>query len=330
MQSISKTTVSQSTAQQIICGVFGAQTRIRSFWELTEGYFNAAFAIELDDGRRCVLKVAPPDSIRVLRYEQQIMSAEVVVMQLVRQSTTMPVPAIYAFDASRRILGSPFFLMQFVPGVPLHKLRNTLSPAEQQTIDRTVGVYLRQMNDISGPSFGYAAPSAPRYNFWAEAFSQMLKDVLADGAALDVPLPLPYGALHELLRAWFSVLADVTRPQLVHWDLWDGNIFIDPATKRITGIIDFERALWGDPLMEFQYRGLVDPPDFAAGYGRPMLETPRARQRRVLYNIYLYLIMVIECVYRQYPTQDQERWAREQFVADLERLAVDGTASALD
>jgi aminoglycoside phosphotransferase (APT) family kinase protein len=163
MQSISKTRVSQPTAQQIICSVFGTQAGIRSFWELTEGYFNAAYAIELDDGRRCVLKVAPPDSIRVLRYEQQIMSAEVAVMQLVRQSTTMPVPAIYAFDTSRRILGSPFFLMEFVPGVPLHTLRTTLSPTEQQTIDRAVGAYLREMNDISGPSFGYAAPSAPRY-----------------------------------------------------------------------------------------------------------------------------------------------------------------------
>jgi aminoglycoside phosphotransferase (APT) family kinase protein len=330
MQSISKTRVSQSTAQQIIGSVFGAQAGIRSFWELTEGYFNAVYAIALDDGRTCVLKAAPPDTIRVLRYEQQIMSAEVSIMQLVQQSTTMPVPAIYAVDASRRILGSPFFLMEFVPGIPLHKLRNMLSPAEQQSIDRTVGAYLRQMNDIVGPSFGYAAPTAPRYRSWAEAFLQMLDDVLADGAALDVPLPLPYGTMREWLRAWSHVLADVTRPQLVHWDLWDGNIFIDPATRQIAGIIDFERALWGDPLMEFQFRGLVDPPDVAAGYGRPMLETPRARQRRLLYNIYLYLIMVIECAYRQYPTHDQERWAREQLAAELERLAVDDTASAVD
>jgi fructosamine-3-kinase len=156
----------------------------------------------------------------------------------------------------------------------------------------------------------------------------MLGDVLADGAALDVPLP--YDTLRERLRAWSDVLTDVTTPQLVHWDLWDGNIFIDPATKQITGIIDFERALWGDPLMEFQFRGLVEPADFAVGYGRPMLERPRARQRRLLYNIYLYLIMVIEYSHRQYPTHDQEHWAREQLAGELERLAVDGSASALD
>jgi hypothetical protein len=43
--------------------------------------------------------------------------------------------------------------------------------------------------------------------------------------------------------------------------------------------------------------------------------------RRTLYNIYLYLIMVIEGSYRNYETDDQERWARQQLAADLERLS---------
>lgn len=323
MQSISKTVVAPATALQIVRSVFGAQISMRSFSELTEGFFNAAYTIELSDGHVCVLKVAPPASVRVLRYEQQIMSAEVEVMRLVRQSTTMPVPAIYAFDTSRQILDSPYFLMEFVPGVSLHKLRPTLSPAEQQAIDRAMGAYLRQMNDITGQTFGYAVPSAPRYSSWAEAFQQMLEDVLVDGEALAIPLPLPYGELRQRLSEQSNVLTDVTTPGLVHWDLWDGNIMIDPATRAVTGVLDFERALWGDPLMEFQFQTMDAQPDFATGYGHPMLATPRARQRRVLYNIYLYLIMVIECTYRQYPTQDQELWAREQLTRDLERLGMD-------
>jgi aminoglycoside phosphotransferase (APT) family kinase protein len=330
MQSISKTVVGQSAAQQIVEGVFGADARIRSFEELTEGYFNAAYAIELADGHKYVLKVAPPAAVRVLRYEQQIMSAEVAVMRLVREATTLPVPAIYDFDSSRRILDSPFFLMEFVPGVPLDKIRATLTPPEQQAIDRALGAYLRQMNDIVGQSFGYAAPAAQRHSSWAEAFQQMLDDVLADGAALDVALPMPYPALHQRLREQSAVLADVTTPLLVHWDLWDGNLFIDPHTKQLSGIIDFERALWGDPLMEFQFRGLVEPPDFAAGYRRRMLETPRQRQRRILYDIYLYLIMVIECTYRQYPTQNQERWASEQLAQALDRLVAGSAGGTAD
>jgi hypothetical protein len=36
--------------------------------------------------------------------------------------------------------------------------------------------------------------------------------------------------------------------------------------------------------------------------------------------------MVIECAYRQYPTQDQERWAREQLARELDRLVADGAS----
>jgi aminoglycoside phosphotransferase (APT) family kinase protein len=148
----------------------------------------------------------------------------------------------------------------------------------------------------------------------------MFDDLLADGEARRVPLPLDYAALRARVEAVTPVLDEVQTPQLVHWDLWDGNIFVDGPSGRITGIIDFERALWGDPLMEFQYRTLETTPAFRLGYGRSLLESPTAPARRTLYNLYLYLIMIIECSYRAYETDDQEQWARQQLLAELARL----------
>jgi aminoglycoside phosphotransferase (APT) family kinase protein len=321
-RSISKMTVPTAAAQAICFDAFGGEAIVRTFQELTDGYFNAAYLIELADDRRCVLKVAPPAAVRVLRYEHDIMHAEVEVMRLVRAHTTMPVPEIYRFDASGHLLESPFFLMEFVPGVALDKLRSTLAPADQQAIDREVGAYLRQMNGIVGVSFGYIAPPAKRYGAWRPAFLAMLDDVLADGAAMEVGLLQPYDVIRRQVERCAAVLDEVITPQLVHWDLWDGNIFVDPATHAILGVIDFERALWGDPLMEVQYRRLEAPAGFAEGYGRPLLSTPAERLRRVLYNIYLYLIIVIEAAYRQYESQDLELWARQQLAQELERLAV--------
>ena len=323
MQSISKTVVPEPAARAIVADAFGAGARLRSFEELTEGFFNAAYAIALGDGRRCVLKVAPPPGVPVLRYERDIIHAEVAAMRLVKQRTSMPVPAICWFDASRRRLPSPFYLMEYVEGTPLHKLRDALSIDEQRAIDREAIGYLRQMNEIAADSFGYLAPAAARYPSWPAAFLGMVEGVLRDGEAARVELPRPYDALRELIRERAGVLAQVTAPRLVHWDLWDGNIFVDPATRRIAGVIDFERALWGDPLMEFQFRAPANLPELDDAYGRRMLETGPQRQRRLLYNIYLYLIMVIECTYRQYPTDDQERWAREQLAQDLERLSAE-------
>ncbi|MEW5869503.1 MAG: hypothetical protein AB1894_09520 [Chloroflexota bacterium] len=56
------------------------------------------------------------------------------------------------------------------------------------------------------------------------------------------------------------------------------------------------------------------------GYGVDLLATPGARIRRTLYNIYLWLIMIIECTYRQYETKDQESWARGKLIEEVERL----------
>jgi hypothetical protein len=53
----------------------------------------------------------------------------------------------------------------------------------------------------------------------------------------------------------------------VQWDLWDGNVLVDPASGALTGYLDFERALWGDPLLEFQFGPHGRAADVVAGYG---------------------------------------------------------------
>ena len=317
MKSLSKTPVSLEQAQAI------AQTHLgqplNSFAELADGYFNAAYRLDLADGSTRVLKVAPLGQIRVLRYEKNIMQAEVGALRLVRQQTEMPVPQVYIHDTSRAILPADYFLMDFIPGISFWNLRKDLPESDQQAIERESGRFLRQMNQIRGQGFGYFA-AAERFPNWPECFDHMIQGVLQDGQDAGIVLPLAYDDLLSFARSKYDCLRSVTTPSLVHWDLWDGNIFVDPATRAITGIIDFERALWGDPLMEVGFGAFGDNPHFRAGYGEDLLAVPGASTRKTLYNIYLYLIMVIECTYRQYETQDQETWARAMLAAALEKL----------
>ena len=37
----------------------------------------------------------------------------------------------------------------------------------------------------------------------------------------------------------------------MHNDLWQGNVLLDPETGDVHGVLDFERALFGDPLQDF-------------------------------------------------------------------------------
>lgn len=323
MHSVSKTVISRDTAGTLIAAAFGPQAALSEFQELTDGFFNAAYLVGLASGERYVLKIAPPAAVRVLRYEQNIMHAEVAAIGLIQRTTTVPVPTIYRFDESRRLLDVPYFIMDYLPGISLHTARPGLAPQDQLAIDTAIGGYLREINAQTGTTFGYLAPTAPQHSSWKVAFLQMVDAVLADGADIGVRLPLAYERLRKAIVQAADALDEVATPQLVHWDLWDGNIFIDPATGTITGIIDFERALWADPLMEFQFRTLETAPGFQQGYGRTMLATPSQRLRRVLYNIYLYLIMIIECAYREFATNNQEIWARGQLDQALAALAAE-------
>jgi aminoglycoside phosphotransferase (APT) family kinase protein len=326
---ISKTIVTPETAQAILASHMGNQTRIAAFEELKEGYFNAAYRVDLSDGLKCVLKVAPPPEVHILRYEHDILRAEVEVMRLVKMRTEMPVPAILFHDATCTILPSPYYLMEFIQGQPLHKLRASLSESEQAEIDRAMGRYLRQMNAIASPTFGYYAQVEPPLPTWRETFDRMLGGVLQDGLqagdlfGVEIELPVPYEALHQLARRCYAALDEVQTPALVHWDLWDGNIFIAPtrAGPCIRGVIDFERSLWADPLMEVNFGAFGFNPHFLEGYGLELPLTPTQQVRRTLYNIYLFLIMVIECTYRRYPNHDQENWARGRLAQEIEQLA---------
>lgn len=319
MQSISKTVVNLATAQQIVAELFADRIQLLRFDELTDGWFNAAYTLELSDGRRFVLKVAPSAEVEVLRYERDMMDAEVTVMRLVQQQTSVPLPEVVHYDTSCRLLPSPFFLMTWVPGRSLKQVRASLSPEEEAMVDGAVGSYLRQINAIHNDSFGYAAASAPRFSRWSDSFANMLENVLLDAEAKSVVLPRPYAQFRKLLQSALPVFDDVQTPQLVHGDLWDANVFGDPTTKRVTGLIDFERALWGDPLMEAQFM-FGQSPAFFAQYGPSPLDGPRAHLRRLFYNVYLFLITKVESRYRQYANPELEQSAYLQLNEHVEQL----------
>jgi aminoglycoside phosphotransferase (APT) family kinase protein len=94
---------------------------------------------------------------------------------------------------------------------------------------------------------------------------------------------------------------------LVHFDLWDGNILVEPSSAghRISALIDAERAFWGDPLAEFVslalYGDIERDTAFLDGYrgaGGTVTFDVAARRRLSLYRAYLYLIMWVETVPR--------------------------------
>lgn len=323
--SYSKVQIAEAAVREIVTRQFGTARKLERFSELKDGMFNFAAFLELDDGLKCVLKAAPPPDVTVLGYERDIMRAEVEAMRLVRQQTDVPVPQVLVYDDTRSLLPGSFFLMEYLPGVPFNKLRERLPQQAQAQVEREMGRFTRTLASIRGASFGYWGQPEPPGVSWRACFAHMLQGVITDGMAINVRMPISYAEIYRLAERHFNALDDVREPRLVHWDLWDGNVFVDPPTLRVTGLVDFERAMWADPLMEAIFGYPSPDTEYVRGYGEPLFSTPSEYQRRALYNTYLFLIMVIECYYRRFDNSDQENWARARLDETLAWLRGEGS-----
>ncbi len=293
--------------------------------ELSEGYFNVAYLLRARDGREVVVKVAPAAGTPVMSSETGIMAAEVAAMELVAtHAPEVPAPRVLRFDDTGAVCDAPYVVMTVLPGASLSSLGDGLDPASRDRVWHEVGRLTRLVNQVQGPAFGYLAQPGMHGHDWAEVFTTMLGWTLDDAARMQVELPVPPERVRTLLSRDRRVFEEVRTPQLVHWDLWAGNVFV--ADGQVTGLIDWERSLWGDPLLEVGFRTYAESEVFLAGYGRAGL-SPTERLRALWYDVYLLLIAAQEGAFRHYADDGIRQWAADLLPGRLAEIEGAGGVS---
>lgn len=309
MESFTKVKLDDRQLGVVTVRAFGADAAVIASRELTGGFFNTAYDLELNDGRSVILKVAPSPETEILSYEKDILRAEVEALRLVHAAGGIPVPEVYFYDGSLQLIPCPYFFMEKIAGLPYSEVKESLSAEQQYSIEYELGAYQRLINEIKGPYFGLLADdSAAAGKSWRDTFLAMLQNVLQDAVRLGAELPAPLQEIELALEPYLPALDKVTQPRLIHWDLWNGNLFVQDGA--VVSIIDWERAMWGDVLMENYFRHFENSQAFYKGYGSDF-KSPDELQRIKLYDLYLDLIMVIECYPRQYKDENYVRWTRD-------------------
>jgi fructosamine-3-kinase len=140
----------------------------------------------------------------------------------------------------------------------------------------------------------------------------MIQAILDDATDWAVELPVEPEVLWELVSRHRLLLATVTTPVLLHFDLWDGNVLttVEDGAAHLSGLVDGERYLFGDPMIDFAspwlFRDILAEPGnpFVRGYQsvRPLPVDDNLRIRCDFAQLYLYLVMIVE-----YPSRGMTR-----------------------
>lgn len=285
--------------------------------ELTEGMCNTAYRIQFTDGSSSVLKIATAENQGRMTNEVNLMEAEVEAMRLVDQKGEVRVAQVQYYDTSKTLCTGDYFFMEALEGQSFACAGEHCTEEEKQTIYYEIGQAQKKITSITGTRFGLLGDMEHSHDTLFSFIYQLIANVLSDAEKKQVVIGVSHEEILSRLAQDQSLFDQVTQPVLVHWDMWEGNVFVKDG--HVAGIIDWERALWGEALMDDRFRTHSRSPWFLKGFGKEELTAAELR-RIAWYDVYLYLTMMTEGFYREYEDDGVYQWAKPMFQASWDTL----------
>jgi aminoglycoside phosphotransferase (APT) family kinase protein len=182
----------------------------------------------------------------------------------------VPAPQVLAVDTSRSGLPSSYFIMEKAAGQPLM----SLAIEERTPFLRQAGACLRQIHSMRLDGFGWLDEQLYRRHGTVRGSDPTWRDAILK----DIPASLAYfqhtGALEPRLIDRIERIVEMAGPllhrvtvgQLMHGDVGELHVWVDPQRGNITSFVDFGERSAGDPIwdiMQFDWAGV---PHVAEGY----------------------------------------------------------------
>ncbi|WP_407112061.1 phosphotransferase family protein [Bradyrhizobium sp. LMG 9283] len=280
-------TISVDQVQAIIRRMF-PHASVLDVTELHGGEIGTVLEIVLTGLPAHILKAYPAS----LQWK---MAKEVYVLGLLRD-VDVTVPGILFADDTQSVIDLNYVLMTKLDGTVLGRREADLSDAGLFAIYAEMGAALRKIHDVTLDSFGYIGPNGvwtaypSNHACMSAQLERKLKEFCARGG--DTALA---GRLRDGVVARQHLLDAAVIPRLCHYDFHAGNILVtSQGDPHLSGIVDFENATSGDPLMDIAkalyYFTPKDAPKrdgLLAGYGK--IERPDWQETLRLYRLYCTL-----------------------------------------
>jgi len=234
-----------SPLQRFVQAHYGAQAEVKGLQVMEAGHAGLTFGFAVaarSDARvlvRLVLKLSPPG---VRRSGNTDVFRQAPLLRALH-TAGLPVPDVPWAGADERWFGTPFVMMERLPGLPFFVWqpdpRFDLSPdlvrmLWQQCIDALVQLHRfdwqRHLPDWEKPT-----PLRDEITRW-------------DGILAKAPEPAWLVAGQQVRELLLAHMPKDSPPGLVHGDYQPGNVLYEAG--RMSGIIDWELASIGSPLLD--------------------------------------------------------------------------------
>ena len=209
---------------------------------LSGGQSNPTFRLSTGD-RHFVLRKKPPGqliaSAHAIDREYRVMKA--------LQGSSVPVPRMFAYCEDESIVGTPFYLMEFLEGrVLVDQSLPGMEPTERGAIYREMNRVIATLHRVDYEAAGLASYGKPG-NYFARQITRWSRQCRES--------TLPVNAAMQQLMEWLPEhIPAGDETTLVHGDYRLDNLVFHPTEARVLGVLDWELSTLGHPLADLSYQ----------------------------------------------------------------------------
>jgi aminoglycoside phosphotransferase (APT) family kinase protein len=164
--------------------------------------------------------------------------------------TAVPVPKVHALCEDDSVIGSAFYVMEFLDGRIFWDPRLPgLSTAERPAMFQSMNAVIAALHSVDYVEVGLTEFGRPG-NYMARQVARWSRQYQASETEKQP-------AMDQLIEWLPRHLPPEDEPRIVHGDYRIDNLIIHPTEPRVIGVLDWELSTIGDPLADFAYHAMA-------------------------------------------------------------------------
>jgi len=165
-------------------------------------------------------------------------------------ATDVPVPRVHAYCEDSGPIGSPFYVMEYMPGrIFYDQTLPGLSASERAAIFDGMNEAVARLHRVDPVAVGLSDYGRPD-NFLPRQIALWTRQYRASEGA-------PNDAMNRLID-WLPSHVPAEQPaRIFHGDLRLDNMIFHPSKPEVLGILDWELSTLGDPVADFAYNAML-------------------------------------------------------------------------